>query len=413
MKNRSNYFFLNRFLYIFSIVLLFLQMNCKYEHTPLISNEQLVIIQFLRNVGFQGRFAHSSVKLLDGSVLFCGGTNGMGTIYKSCYSFNEVDNIVKYAGDMNFERTSFAMHLLDSGKVLIAGGAGYDNLLILSLEIYDPLTKSFTIGSKLNFGRVYFASTKLNNGNIFISGGIGVQGQVVKSIEVFNPTSNAITLGNNEMSVGRFYHTATTLDVGNVLIAGGSDGVNSQLSSVELYNPNTGSFSNTGNLLHSRARHTSTLLANGTVLITSGRVIDNATHTSYEPFGEIYVPGTGLFALTTSPLNIPRRSHTSNLLSNGNVIICGGYVFIDNEKISKPTSSCEVFQNTDNKYVKKISLLSPRANPILEVLNSGKLFVFGGIESDGFFVNDINTDNSGELIDLQTNSITITRIFLQ
>ncbi|MDO6395341.1 kelch repeat-containing protein [Leptospira santarosai] len=412
MRYRIDYIFLKHLTNILNIVLLIILVNCKYGHVPLFSSERIMAIHLLRNTGFQGRFFHSSVKLLDGSVFICGGTNGMGTIYKSCYSFSESDDVITYAGNMNFERTSFAMHLLNSGKVLIAGGATYDNLLVLSMEIYDPLTKSFTIGPKINIGRVYFASTKLNNGNILFSGGIGVQGQIIKSIEVFNPLTNTVVLNNNEMSTGRYYHTATTLMSGNVLIVGGTDGVSSQLASVEIYDPNTGLLTVTGNLLRARSRHTSTLLNNGSVLITSGKVIDNETKIiNYEPYGEIYAPGVGLFTLTNSTINIPRRSRTSNVLTNGNVLVCGGYAFIENKNTSKPTSSCEIFQNTENTFVNKINLLTARANPILEVLNNGKIFVFGGIESDGFFVDDINTNNTGELIDLQTNQII--RIFMK
>ncbi|EMN01400.1 Kelch repeat-containing protein [Leptospira noguchii] len=405
-KKRINNYFLKHYVNFLNIVLLVILVNCNHESTPLFSSEQLIAIQLLRNLGFQGRFGHSSIKLLDGGVFICGGSNGMGTIYKSCYSFTESDNVIKYAGDMNYERTSFAMHLLNSGKVLIAGGTTYNNLLVRSIEIYDPTNKTFTIGPKLNLGRVYFASTKLNNGNILFSGGIGVEGQITKSIEVFNPLTNSVVLNNVEMSTARFYHTATTLSSGNVLITGGTDGVSSQLSSTEIYDPNTGLLTMTGSLLRARSRHTSTLLNNGSVLITSGKVIDEENKiTSYEPYGEIYTPGTGMFNLTNTRINVPRRSHTSNILANGNVLICGGYVFMENKNTSKPTSSCEIFQNTDNIYVKNINLLIARANPISEVLNSGKIFVFGGIESDGFFEGDINTDNTGELIDLQTNQI--------
>lgn len=413
MRDRFiNYKYLILLKRIIAIMVLVVLVNCKHESTSLFSSEQIVTIQLLRNAGFQGRFFHSSVKLLDGSVFICGGSNGMGTIYKSCYSFNESENVIYYAGDMNYERTSFAMHLLNSGKVLIAGGTTYNDLLVLSMEIYDPLSKTFTIGPKLNLGRVYFTSTKLNNGNVLFSGGIGVQGQITKSIEVFNALTNSVILNNNEMSTGRFYHTATTLSSGNVLITGGTDGVSSQLSSTEIYDSNTGLLTVTGSLLRARSRHTSTLLNNGSVLITSGKVIDDEIKkTSYEPYGEIYTPGTGLFTLTNSTINIPRRSHTSNILANGNILVCGGYTFMENKNTSNPTSSCEIFQNTNNTYLNKLSLLTARANPTLEILDSGKVFVFGGIESDGFFEGDVNTNNTGELIDLQTNQIK--RIYLK
>ncbi|WP_078130676.1 Kelch repeat-containing protein [Leptospira alexanderi] len=401
--------YLNFYVTLWLLFPALIQLNCKHHDDPFISNEQIIIIELLRNAGFQGRFYHASVKLADGkSVFFCGGTNGMGLIYKSCYIFNEETGKINKAGELNSERTTFSMHLLGSGKVLIAGGIGYNDTLKLSSEIFDPTTGIISVGPNMNNGRVYYAATKLNNGKILFSGGIGVQGQILKSIEIYDPTSNSFLNSANQMTVDRFYHTATTLVSGNILIAGGSS-KSLRLSSAEIYDPVGDSITTTGSLNHPRSRHTATLLGNGNVIISAGRGgQDSDPNVYYEEFGEVY--SGGAFALTTGKMTLPRRAQSSGILLSGDVLICGGYVLKPNSSVSDTTPSCERYNVMGSNYVNQLNLSVSRANPIIEVLNSGKVFIFGGILMDGFFWNDITTDNTGEIIDLQSN--TTTRIVL-
>ncbi|MCG6167540.1 Kelch repeat-containing protein [Leptospira sanjuanensis] len=399
---RYNYF-IKTYIAIYLIIFTFIQIQCKPSNEPFLSNEQIAIIGLLRSAGFQGRFNHASVKLADGKrVLFCGGTNGMGFIYKSCYIFSEDTGKILKISDLNIERTTFTMHLLNSGKVLVAGGVGSNDSFIVTSEIFDPMTESFSVGPKLNSGRIYFASTKLNNGKILFSGGVGLNGQILKTLEIYDPALNLFSNSANQMTTERFYHTATTLVSGNVLIAGGSNKT-SRLSSAEIYDPVGDSLTVTGNLNHPRSRHSAALLGNGNVLITAGRGgQDSDSNVYYEEFGEVYAGAT--FSLTAGKMNFPRRSQAIRTLLNGDILICGGYVLRADSSISDTTNSCEKYNVVSNTYSSLLNLSVPRANPVIEVLNNGKIFIFGGILMDGFFANDVTTDNTGEIIDLQSNT---------
>jgi hypothetical protein len=120
------------------------------------------------------------------------------------------------------------------------------------------------------------------------------------------------------MIMARGTHTATLLFNGKVLIAGGYRyGYPAEaLARAELYDPSTGTFNATGDMTAARARHTATLLTDGRVLIAGG----------YGPLAsaELYDPSTRTFTATGDMIT-PGPLHTATLLGNGKVLIAGGY----------------------------------------------------------------------------------------
>jgi hypothetical protein len=137
-----------------------------------------------------------------------------------------------------------------------------------------------------------------------------------------SPQSAAQTFSaTGSMTTTRARHTATLLTSGMVLIAGGTDDSSgSTHATAELYNPATKIFTATGNMTAGRTHHTATLLIDGTVLIAGGYNGDG-THAS----AELYNPATGSFTATLGVMNFSRADHTATLLTNGMVLIAGGY----------------------------------------------------------------------------------------
>ncbi|MFY0577796.1 Kelch repeat-containing protein [Cystobacter fuscus] len=85
---------------------------------------------------------------------------------------------------------------------------------------------------------------------------------------------------------GRARHTTTVLPDGKVLVVGGDfDGT--ALDSAEVYDPTTGSWSFTGALVHARTDHTASLLPDGKVLVVGGTRGDSALDSA-----EVYDPKT-------------------------------------------------------------------------------------------------------------------------
>ena len=111
-----------------------------------------------------------------------------------------------------------------------------------------------------------------------------------------------------------------------MLISGGGevDTVGTFFAQSELYDPATGRFTASGNMTTGRVLHTSTLLPDGTVLITGGLTGLYSNNSSpVTASAELYNPGTGTFR-TTGSMTTPREGHTATLLKNGMVLITGG-----------------------------------------------------------------------------------------
>src|SRR6266513_4945075 len=83
--------------------------------------------------------------------------------------------------------------------------------------------------------------------------------------------------------------------------------------------PDGGSWTVTGSLNTARYEHTATLLSNGMVLVAGG--FDNSNNLL--PSAELYDPTTGNWTATGN-LNIARADHTATLLPNGLVLVTGG-----------------------------------------------------------------------------------------
>jgi hypothetical protein len=116
-----------------------------------------------------------------------------------------------------------------------------------------------------------------------------------------------------QMVHSRRWHSTTLLFDGRVLIVGGwPDG-----DTAELYDPATATFAETGRLPPNHHPSSATLLPNGKVLVAGGQTAD------------LYDPATGVFTPTGSPISPLFLVHHATLLPNGKVLISGGGPVVD------------------------------------------------------------------------------------
>ncbi|WP_255991843.1 putative Ig domain-containing protein [Chitinolyticbacter albus] len=165
----------------------------------------------------------------------------------------------------------------------------------------------------------------------------------------------------------RYRHTTTLLADGRVLVAAGLPAQAS--SSAELYDPVAGDWSHTGSLNQIRAHHTANLLPNGKVLIAGGVSGGGGTQLTS---AELYDPATGTWSRIGN-MNQPRDSHTATLLPNGRVLVVGGF-----NTSGSPQASAELYDPATGSWTPTGSLVQARTQHTATLLADGRVLVAGG-----------------------------------
>jgi N-acetylneuraminic acid mutarotase len=306
------------------------------------------------------RFGHSATLLQNGKVLVLGGSSATN----SGELYDPATGAWSHTGSFNIPRSGATATLLKNGKILIVGGT--DSFADVA-ELYDPITGTCSVTGRLNTWRGGHTATLLQNGKVLVAGGQNAADFSEFSTELYDPTTGTWSV-TGTLNAARGSHTTTLLPNGYVLVAGAcNDGIycGSRNSSAELYNPATGTWSVTGELNTPRFYHAATLLPDGQVLIVGGKHINFFSGTSVLlNSAEIYDPATGHWK-NAGELNAPRAFHTATLLSDGKVLVVGGY---DVRFGSEDLRSAELFDP---------EMLDPAPRIISASVAGKKLFITG------------------------------------
>ena len=155
-----------------------------------------------------------------------------------------------------------------------------------------------------------------------------------------------------------------------------------------------GMFVPTGGMSSARSNHTATLLSNGKVLIAGGYNCCTATTLAS---AELYDPAAGTFTPTGS-MNIGRNNHTATLLNNGKVLVAGGS---DNNGLIQ--AGAELYDPATGTFTATGSMSTVRSNHTATLLNNGKVLIAGGENCCNFGVL-----TSEELYDSSTGTFSST-----
>jgi hypothetical protein len=129
-----------------------------------------------------------------------------------------------------------------------------------------------------------------------------------------------------------------------------------------------GSFTPAGSLATGRYQHTATLLSNGKVLVTGG----------YDCFSiltsvvELYDPATDTWS-QAAPMLTPRVEHTATLLRDGRVLVTGGY-----DDNYNNLGSAELYDPMADAWTAAPPMVAPRSGHTATLLPSGVVLVAGG-----------------------------------
>jgi hypothetical protein len=139
----------------------------------------------------------------------------------------------------------------------------------------------------------------------------------------------------------------------------------------------SGRFTVSPYLLTPRAGHTTTLLPDGSLLVTGGGILN--TEDVLEPSIRSETLNSSGAATPTGFLNFARQFHTATLLRNGRVVIAGGNpgsnVFPD------ATATAELYDPSTRQYTVIGSMTAARVGHTASLLPDGRVLIFGGAAS--------------------------------
>jgi len=200
---------------------------------------------------------------------------------------------------------------------------------------------------------------------------------------IYNVNGNVITIDpETDLAPGVTY--AVYFPAGSVIDLSG----NAMVADYSL-SYTTAGFTLTGKMATTRCAHTATLLSDGKVLITGGY---NDTY-GFLASQEAFDPVTGTFTNTAKILT-ERKGHTATLLQDGRVLITGGI-----NSTNSALTSAEIY-DPGTVSVAVYSMVYARFDHTATLLLNGKVLITGGKDGNG------NSLASAELFDPVNNTFT-------
>ena len=171
--------------------------------------------------------------------------------------------------------------------------------------------------------RLRHTLTLLPSGEVLVVGGLNRAQQAGESAEIFTPPNAHGDRGQWRSVAGpnryRDGHRAEALRNGTVLVVGGLTGKGDP-TLAEVFDPGTASWSPAGVIPAQIYGHTTTLLSDGKVLVAGGFTVGPGETKKTL----LYDPATRQFS-GRADMTAGRYGHTATLLPSGNVLVVGGW----------------------------------------------------------------------------------------
>ena len=268
------------------------------------------------------RTYHTATRLGDGRVLVAGGTDQDGPL-ASAELYEPATGHWAPAGSMESARMQHTAAPLSDGRVIVMGGRADDRgTPTASTEIYDPGSNTWSAGPAMAEARAQHTATALSDGSVVVVGGYRTTpradpaGTIAASVETFvaggwraeEPYPIAIAL-----------HAAALLRDGRVLIVGGASESSVSVASAYAYDVGTRRWDAAGTMAATRWGHTLEAGADGGAWVIGG--VDGET-------GGVERLQSGGSWIGVANLDAGRRSHRTTILRDGTVLVSGGSTFI-------------------------------------------------------------------------------------
>jgi hypothetical protein len=303
------------------------------------------------------RVWHSATLLPNGKVLIVGRDSLAGDDRTAELYDPSTRTFTRTADTLSAQYGASATLLKNGKVLIAGGvtpGAG-NSLSVSAPELYDPSAGTFAAtGRFVGPGDGFFivggpnspSVTRLSDGRVLFA--------AEPFSELYDPETGTFTAtGAMKTTCGPLSgapnyistRTATLLASGDVLVAGGGHEDCGRFAQAENYAPVSGTFTLLSAMTRRRAFHTATRLPDDTVLIAGGES-ESGFSLVTEATAEIYDPVSDTFTVVGS-MQQWRAGHTSTLLADGRVLLAGGAFFQDVGNFLGSLASADLYAPDD------------------------------------------------------------------
>ncbi len=327
--------------------------------------------------GLVARMGHRALLLPDGRGFVAGGHDrGLRGVAR-CQSFDPRSRSWTDEGLLDTPVSFPMLARLPEGGVLVAGGIGPPGRTTAAAQRCDTRSHRCVAIASMREPRTHGAAVALGDGRVVVIGGVVfdpiADRRVLATAEELDPR-NGTWSAVGDLHEARCGHGATALKDGRVLVSGGWLGgeADPALSSLEIYDPESRAFRDAGRMKSARAEHTATLLSDGRVLLAGGFV----RYKEVTATAEIFDPSTGQTTAVGS-MGRPRRQHDALRLMDGRVWVVGGDdAGLVSFNLDSPTS--ELFDPQKAQWSPGPSLVTARNGVRLLPVEGTRVLAFGG-----------------------------------
>ncbi|NTV72635.1 MAG: hypothetical protein HGA66_00300, partial [Holophaga sp.] len=199
-----------------------------------------------------------------------------------------------------------------------------------------------------------------------------------------------------DLQFSRAGHTASLLADGSVLVVGGVES-----SMAERFLPATQTFQSAGNTGEKRWSHTASPLPGGGWIFLGGLGVD-AAQTRLVTLASAMLHEDGAFTTLDARMLSPRYDHGAAPLADGSILVTGGLPLPGSDVSALPAA--EVFDPVQKRFTATGAMALPRAGHTATTLKDGRVLIVGGRDSTCLFTCGQRTWRSAELYDPATGT---------
>ncbi|MFI9117009.1 Kelch repeat-containing protein [Streptomyces venezuelae] len=232
------------------------------------------------------------------------------------------------------------------------------------------------------------AAVQLPDGRVLLAGGEDGRRVPTDVTALFDPAEGTWSSAG-ALGTGRRLHSTTLLADGRVLVAGGigeppGPAPATGLDSCEVYDPATDTWTGTGRLREARFSHSATLLPDGRVLVAGGAAVRSADSHRTLRSAEAYDPVAGTWT-PVRPMTDARFGHPAVRFDDGRVLMVGGILAVGRGSHTA-LAHCELYDPAADGWTPTAGLATARKSHQATLLPGNAVLVTGG-DMRGF-VND-------------------------